>query len=178
MSIVVHPWEPVCDARSRVLILGTIPSPKSREGGFYYGHPQNSFWTVLARVLGERAPDGIAAKKEFLLRSRVALWDVLHSCEINGAADSSIQNPVVNRFQPLLAQTDIRSIFTTGQKATALFNRYCRAEAGTAAIYLPSTSPANRAGQAGPDFLAQWLQVKAALTEAARESIRIDGNFA
>jgi len=163
---VVHPWQPVYDERSKIFILGTIPSPKSREYGFYYGHPQNCFWVVLARSLSaaEPAPD-IASRTAFLLKNRVAVWDVLRSCDIAGAADSSIVNPVANRFAPLLAKTRIDRIFTTGKTATELFNRHCAEEAGMPATYLPSTSPANRAAQSKPDFYMKWAQIACALNE-------------
>jgi hypoxanthine-DNA glycosylase len=163
-TVITHPWEPVYDARSEVLILGSIPSPKSRESGFYYGHPQNIFWQTLAAVLEAPPPAADAASKTvFLLRHHIALWDVLHSCAIHGASDTSITAAVPNRFGPLLAKTKIRAIFTTGKKATALFNSLCVEEAGMTAIYLPSTSPANRALQAKPEFLEAWKQVRGKL---------------
>jgi len=156
-GLITHPWKPIYDARSGVLVLGTIPSPKSRENGFYYGHPQNIFWQTLAAVLGVPCPPADAASKtDFLLRHRVALWDVLHSCTIRGASDTSIANPVANQFRPLLARTKIAAIFTTGKTATALFNTLCAGEAGLTAIYLPSTSPANRALHAKPEFWEAW----------------------
>jgi hypoxanthine-DNA glycosylase len=164
MSILKHPFDPVYDARSRVLILGTFPSPKSRETRFYYGHPQNCFWATLASVLGEESPaSDIASKIAFLLKNHVAVWDVLHACEIKGASDNSIRNPVPNRFRPLLAASEITAVFTTGKKATDLFNALCAAEAGMNAVYLPSTGPANRAYQKKPAFMAQWLRVREAL---------------
>jgi hypoxanthine-DNA glycosylase len=132
--------------------------------GFFYGHPQNVFWRILAEVLEQpEPPRDIEARKAFLLRNRVALWDVLHAATISGAADMSIRDPEPNAFSPLLAASDIRAVFTTGQQATRLFNSLCAAEAGTRAIYLPSTSPANRATQAKPEFKEQWRQVAAAL---------------
>lgn len=170
MTMLKHPFDPIYDARSGVLILGTFPSPKSRALRFYYAHPQNCFWATLAAVLGEEAPASDAASKTaFLLRNRVAVWDVLHACEIEGASDGSIRNPVPNSFRPLLAASRIAAIFTTGKKATALFNTLCAAEAGMEAVYLPSTSPANRAYQQKPVFMAQWLRVRAAL-DADRHS--------
>ena len=161
---VVHPWPPVYDGQSKILILGTMPSPKSREYGGYYGNPQNCFWATLARALSleEPAPD-MPRRTEFLLKNRIALWDVLRSCEIDGAADGSITAPVANRFAPLLAKTQIYRIFTTGRVATDLFNALCRAEAGVAAEYLPSTSPANRAAQSRPAFMERWGIVAEAL---------------
>lgn len=162
--LIVHPWGPVFDERSKALILGTIPSPKSREMGFAYGHPQNIFWETLAKVLGKAAPAyDIGERREFALENRIALWDVLHSCEIEGASDMSIRHPVPNKFAPLLEQADIEKIFTTGKKATELFDRLCREESGMTSVYLPSTSPANRAMQAKPEFLKLWRQVADAL---------------
>lgn len=160
ISKIVHPWPPVFDKRSRILILGTIPSPKSREVGFYYGHPQNIFWQTLAGLLNEPVPARDRASKDaFLLRNRIALWDVLHSCEIDGASDMSIRNPKPNLFRPILDKTDIAAIFATGKKATELFNRLCTEEAGMEAEYLPSTSPANRALQTKPAFLDRWERI-------------------
>jgi hypoxanthine-DNA glycosylase len=168
MTLIVHPWEPVFDSNSRVLILGTIPSPKSRENGFYYGHPQNSFWQTLGAVTGEGAPPpDVRSKRDFLARNHIALWDVLHSCVIDGAADASIRGAVPNRFRWLLDQTRIQAIFTTGRKATELFRRRCAGEAGMEARYLPSTSPANRAMQARAEFMEEWMAVRAFLDGAA-----------
>jgi hypoxanthine-DNA glycosylase len=160
-TLITHPWKPIYNARSSVLVLGSMPSPKSRENGFYYGHPQNIFWQTLAAVFEVPCPatDPIS-KTEFLLRHRIALWDVLHSCTIRGASDTSITNAVPNQFSPLLAQTKIAAIFATGKKATELFNTLCAAEAGMTATYLPSTSPANRALHGKPEFLEAWKQLR------------------
>ena len=135
---------PVIDAESRILLLGTMPSPKSRETGFYYGHPQNQFWNVLAAVFDTGTPQSIPEKLAFLHAHHIALWDVLHSCEIKGAEDSSIQNPVVHDIRSLLSKAPIRQIFTTGKKATALYTKYCFPDTQRESIYLPSTSAANR----------------------------------
>jgi hypoxanthine-DNA glycosylase len=157
---IVHPWKPIYDQMSRVLILGTIPSPKSRETGFYFGHPQNVFWEILAESLRVQAPTpDIASKTAFLLANHVALWDVLSACDIKGASDLSIKNPNPNKFRSILDESQISKIFTTGKKATELFGRLCAEEAGMPAVYLPSTSPANRAAQAKPEFKVQWAQV-------------------
>jgi hypoxanthine-DNA glycosylase len=132
--------------------------------GFYYGHPQNVFWATLARILrAEEPPRDVATRKEFLLSYRIALWDVLHACDIEGASDASITKPIPNLFGPILQRSEICAIFTTGRAATELFNRLCAEEAGMLARYLPSTSPANRAAQAKPLFLQQWAQVATAL---------------
>ena len=141
---ITHPFAPVYDAQSKILILGTMASPKSREYGFFYGHPQNSFWRVLAEVMIAKLPDSIEEKKKFLLENKIAVWDVLQSCEISGADDGSIKNPVVNDFTKIIADSEIKTVFTTGKKATDLYNRHCAAKTNTPAIYLPSTSSANR----------------------------------
>lgn len=142
-ELIIHPLEPVFDKNSRVLVLGTMPSPKSREYGFYYSHPQNRFWRVVSDLTGEPLPQTNEEKKSLLLRSRIALWDVLKSCRIDGADDASIRNPVPNDIAGLLAVTNIRAVFTTGTKAATLYRRLCRKKTGVDAVALPSTSPAN-----------------------------------
>ncbi len=146
-TFVIHPLEPVYDHNSRILILGTMPSVKSREAGFYYMHPQNRFWPVLAEVLGEPLPDTVATRREMALRRGVALWDVLASCEIDGSLDGSIRNPVPNDFSGLFAVSRICTVFTTGKKAADLYRRLVRDAVGMDCISLPSTSPANRSLQ-------------------------------
>ena len=161
METVIHPWKPIIDDKSKVLILGSIPSPKSRENGFYYGHPQNIFWSTIEQVVGDNIPENNPkAKTEFLLKNHIAIWDVLYSCEISGASDQSIINPVPNKFKPLLEKSNITAIFTTGKKATELFNKLCSFEAGMQAIYLPSTSPANRGLQGKVEFWNLWNKVR------------------
>lgn len=140
---VFHSLAPVFDARSRILILGSIPSPKSRELGFYYGHPRNRFWPVLGAVLGEKIPPSPEEKQKLLLLRHIALWDVLQRCEIKGAQDGSIRRPLPNDLSLILGQAAIRAIFTTGSKAAALYRRLCLPQTGIEAISLPSTSPAN-----------------------------------
>lgn len=139
----IHPIPPLWDSRSRILILGTMPSPKSRAAGFYYAHPQNRFWRVLAQVLGEAVPQTTEERRAMALRRGIALWDVLHACEIDGASDSSIRNPVPNDLSPILSGAEIRAIFTTGKKSTELYNKYLLLQTGISCIPLPSTSPAN-----------------------------------
>lgn len=142
-ELIVHPLKPVYDENSRALVLGTMPSPKSREYGFYYSHPQNRFWRVVSDLYAAPLPRTNEEKTAFLLRHRIALWDVLKSCRINGADDASIRDPVPNDIAGLLAKTNIRAVFTTGTKAAALYRRLCRKQTGVDAIALPSTSPAN-----------------------------------
>jgi hypoxanthine-DNA glycosylase len=128
--------------------------------GFYYGHPQNVFWKTLAKVLGVVEPErNVEMRRKFLLENRIAVWDVLASCEIEGAADSSIKNPVGNDFGDLLVNSSVSVIFTTGKKATELFNELCAERAGMRAEYLPSTSPANRYLQGKPEFWEVWQRV-------------------
>lgn len=142
MEYIEHTLSPVYDRNSRILILGTMPSPKSREYGFYYSHPQNRFWRVISSLYGQQLPVTNEEKTELLLKNHIALWDVLKSCRIEGADDSSIKDPVANDIAGLLARTDIQAVFTTGTKAAALYRRFCQQTAG-GAIALPSTSPAN-----------------------------------
>lgn len=140
---VSHPFPPVCAPDSRVLILGTMPSRQSRRQGFYYGHPQNRFWAVLAGLLQAPVPLGIEERRRFLLEHKIALWDVLQQCEISGSQDSSIREPVVNDLAGLLRQCPIRQIFTNGQTATRLYQIWCEPLTGKPCLGLPSTSPAN-----------------------------------
>lgn len=165
-TLVVHPLKPIFDERSVVLVLGTMPSPKSRENNFYYGHPQNRFWRVLSVVLGEKLPETNDERTDLLLSHRIALWDVLASCEIRGADDSSIKNPVPNDLSIILDKCDIRAIFTTGTKAYTLYRRYCEPNTGIAAVPLPSTSPANCRMR-----LEQLTEAYAAIVKALNQSI-------
>ena len=140
---VTHEFGPFYNCNSRVLILGSIPSPKSREQGFYYGHPRNRFWTVMADILEEEFPETVDDRKALLAQHKIALWDVLASCEIKGADDSSIRNPKANNLKMIIDASEVRAVFATGKKAEALYNRYCRSSCGIDIICLPSTSPAN-----------------------------------
>lgn len=140
---VIHPLAPVFDERSRVLILGTMPSPKSRETGFYYGHPQNRFWRVMAELLDEPFPASREERLALALRRHFALWDVLASCVIRGADDGSIREPEANDLSAVLSAAPIEAIFTTGTKAAALYRKLCLPKTGVEAIALPSTSAAN-----------------------------------
>lgn len=140
---VVHTLRPVYDKDSKVLILGSIPSPKSREYGFYYGHERNRFWKIMARVFEEKFPESIEEKKQFILKNKLALWDVLAECSIHGASDQSIESPVPNDISGLIKETDIGHIFTTGRKAYELYTKLSEQSTGIKAICLPSTSPAN-----------------------------------
>ena len=141
---VIHPIAPVCDGRSRVLVLGTMPSPASREAGFYYAHPQNRFWKVLAALFGCPEPLDTRERTDFLLQRGIALWDVLASCAIEGASDASIVDPVPNDLSSIARIAPIKVVFTTGAKATALYRRYSAGMIpGAVHSGLPSTSAAN-----------------------------------
>ena len=146
---------PVYDKNSRALILGTWPSPKSREMGFYYGHPQNRFWPLLAALTGEPVParEDIAAKKQLLLRHGLALWDTLERCTITGASDASIRDAVPNDIAALLANAPIQAVFCNGATAYRLYQKYLEPVSGIPAVKLPSTSPANAACR--PETLRQ-----------------------
>ena len=145
MESLNHTFAPVFDENYRILILGTFPSVKSRENNFYYGHPQNRFWKVTAALTGSPVPETIEEKKAMLLAGRIAVWDVIASCDIEGSSDSSIRNVVPNDIAGLLAKNGIRAVFCNGGKAYELYVKYCEKQCGIKAIKLPSTSPANAA---------------------------------
>lgn len=142
---IVHSFEPVYDKASEILILGTLPSVKSRENNFYYGHKQNRFWKVLATLLKEPVPDTIEEKKAMLLAHRIALWDVIQSCDIKGSSDSSIKNVQPTDIGMILEKTNITRIYANGNKAGQLYKRYQFPVTGIEAMVLPSTSPTNAA---------------------------------
>lgn len=142
---VEHPLPPIYDENSKVLILGTMPSPVSRQRAFYYAHPQNRFWQILCTLLKCPPPADNAARRSLCLSHGIALWDVLQSCTIEGASDASIRNAVPNDIGRILAASDIRAIFTTGQAAGGFYHRLCERGAGRSAIVLPSPSAANAA---------------------------------
>ena len=141
--MLTHPIPPVYDERSTILILGSFPSVKSREQGFFYGHPQNRFWRVLAAVFAEQTPMTVPERRAFLLRNGIALWDVIASCEIEGSSDASIREVRVNDLRPILEAAEIRKIFVNGKTAAALYRANAEPLTGRPASLLPSTSPAN-----------------------------------
>lgn len=140
----MHELLPFYNHDSKILILGSIPSIKSRKVGFYYGNPQNRFFKILADIFNEEVPTSINDKKLFLTRHKIALWDVIKSCTIIGSSDSSIKNVVVNDIHSILNKTKITKIYTTGKKAYYLYNKYIFKHTNIEAIYLPSSSPANQ----------------------------------
>lgn len=145
LQTVVHTIPPLYDSHSRVLLLGSIPSPKSRAVGFFYGHPQNRFWRVLAAVLGESVPQTIEEKRAMCLKHHVALWDTIARCDIAGASDTSIRNAVPNDIGKLIRESEITRIFATGGKSAELYRKLIEPALHIPITQLPSTSPANAA---------------------------------
>ena len=145
MTHIVHPFEPFCPPGSRILVLGSFPSAASRAQGFYYGHPRNRFWHVLAAVYGEGVPEDLAQKQALLTRRNIALWDVIASCDIEGSADSTIKNVVPNDLDAIIKNSKVKRIFVNGKTAEKYYNKYTKDKLGRAAVCLPSTSPANAA---------------------------------
>ncbi len=143
--MITHPFGPLYNSNSIILILGSFPSVKSREQMFFYGHPQNRFWKVLSSVLNENTPSTIEEKKQFLLSHNIALWDSIKSCEIIGSSDSSIKNAVPNDIGIILKNADIKAIFTNGKTSQKYYDMYIKNTVGRDSVCLPSTSPANAA---------------------------------
>jgi len=142
---ITHEFEPIFNEESRVLILGTLPSVKSREGQFYYHHPQNRFWKVLAQITETELPKTIPDKKKMLLDHGIAIWDVIQSCDIIGSSDSSIKNVTPAQLSVILDRAPVKTIFANGAKAYELYLRYCKDMTRLPVVKLPSTSPANAA---------------------------------
>lgn len=155
----VHPFEPVYDENSEILILGTFPSVKSRQSDFYYGHPQNRFWKVLAILTREEIPVSIEEKRSLLLRHGIALWDVLQSCDIRGSSDSSIRNAEPTDIKRILEASDIRAIYANGGKAAQLYRKFQQPQLGIPILPLPSTSPANAAWSLDR-LCGEWMVIR------------------
>ena len=143
--MICHPIPPFYDKNSNILILGSFPSVKSREQMFFYGHPQNRFWKVVAAVFDQEVPQSIAQKKDFLKQNNIAVWDVIGACEIEGSADSTIKNVTPNDLSKILTAADIKKIFVNGKTAERFYNKYTKDVIEREALCLPSTSPANAA---------------------------------
>ena len=155
----IHNIEPVYDSNSRILILGSFPSVKSRDQQFFYGHKQNRFWRVMAQILGCAVPESIEQKKSMLLSHHIALWDVIASCEITGSSDASIRNVQPNDLSRIMSGADIRAIYTNGSKAYELYRKYIFPINGIEAYPLPSTSPAN-AGYSLERLVEIWSTIQ------------------
>ncbi len=154
-----HPISPVFDCNSKILILGSFPSVKSREQMFFYGHPQNRFWKVTSALFCKNEPKTIEEKKKFLLENGIAVWDVIASCDIVGSSDSSIRNIVPNDIDIILKAADIKQIFLNGKTAEKYYNKYIRDKIGREAVCLPSTSPANAAWSV-ERLISEWKNIK------------------
>lgn len=142
---IVHPIPPLFDENSRTLILGSFPSVKSREQSFFYGHPQNRFWRLIATLFDEEIPQSIDEKKQLILKHNLALWDVIHSCTITGSSDSSIKDVVPNNLSIILQKSSVDRIFANGALSHKMYMKYIFPQTGIEAVKLPSTSPANAA---------------------------------
>ena len=157
-----HPFPAIYAPDSRILILGSFPSVKSREQKFFYGHPQNRFWRIMAALLGTDIPQTTEEKRAFLLAHRIALWDVIASCDIAGSSDASIRNAVPNDLSPILETASVRQIFTNGGTAHRLYRKYICPLTGREDIVLPSSSPAN-AARSLDALIDAWQIVREAL---------------
>lgn len=143
MSILEHPFPPIYNSDSRILILGSFPSVKSRINGFFYGNPQNRFWKIISKVTNNLLPTNISEKKALLLTNHIALWDVVKTCDIEGSKDNSIRNIIPNDLSIILNQSSIKTIFANGNMAYNLYDKYSKNLYSMNIIKLPSTSPAN-----------------------------------
>lgn len=143
--MIIHPIPPLYGKESKTLILGSFPSVKSREAEFFYGHPQNRFWAVIAAVFNSEKPETIEKKKELILSNKLALWDVIAQCEITGSSDSSIKDVTANDLSVILKNSKVDKIFINGKTAEKYYNKYTYPKTGIKAVCLPSTSPANAA---------------------------------
>lgn len=157
--MIEHNIEPVYDKESRVLILGSFPSPKSRAQGFFYGHPQNRMWKVLSAVFEEEPPETTEEKKAFLHRNRIAMWDVLCSCEIKGASDGSIREEKPNCLAPIIETADIRAVFMTGGTAAKFYKKFDAGLYDIPYFQLKSTSPANAAVKL-PELIENYKMIR------------------
>lgn len=166
---IIHPIPPFYDKNSAILILGSFPSVKSREQKFFYGHPQNRFWKVIASVYNDEVPGDIGEKKGFLKKHRIALWDVIGSCDIEGSSDSSIENVSPNDISVILNSAKIQRIFVNGKTAEKCYKKYQEPETGIEAVCLPSTSPANAAWSV--ERLASIWKEKIGITDPPSERI-------
>lgn len=138
-----HPFKPIYSKYSKILILGSFPSVKSRQQNFYYAHPQNRFWKLIAKIYKANIPNNIEEKKKLILNNNLAIWDVIKSCEIEGSADSSIQNIEVSDINELINKTDITKVVFNGNKAAESYFKYNKRIENIEYVTLPSTSPAN-----------------------------------
>ena len=157
--MIEHPIPPLYDKNSRVLILGSFPSVKSREQRFFYGHPQNRFWRVIARIFDKEVPESLEEKKKLLYSMHIAVWDVIAACDISGSSDSSIRNVVPNDLKIILDNADIKQVFVNGKTAEKYFKKFIGKSLNIEAVCLPSTSPAN-AARSFESLVEEWNIIK------------------
>ena len=153
-----HNIPPLYDENSRILILGSFPSVKSREAQFFYGHPQNRFWKVISAVLSVDCPVTVEEKKKMLLGHNIAVWDTIKSCEIEGSSDSSIKDAVGNDISPILEAANIKAIYCNGTTSYNIYRKFIEPQTGIGAIKMPSTSPANAAWSLDR-LICAWKQI-------------------
>lgn len=156
---IVHPLRPLFQADSKILILGSFPSVKTREYGFFYGHPQNRFWRLMERIFEEELSTDIEERRAFLLEHNIAVYDVIYQCDIIGSSDASIQNAVPSDLRPIFKEANIRRIFCNGSTSYRYYRKYQEKKIGTNAILLPSTSPAN-ARVSIDDLYSKWKIIR------------------
>ncbi len=156
---IIHPFEALYNENSKVLILGSFPSVKSREVNFFYGHPRNRFWKVIPALFGEEEPLTIEKKKELILRRNLALWDSIHSCEITGSSDSSVKNVVPNDISKIIGNSKVSKVFCNGALSHKMYMKYIFPDTKIEAVKLPSTSPANAACSLDK-LIEEWKIIK------------------
>lgn len=156
---IIHPIPPLYDENCKILILGSFPSVKSREAMFFYGHPQNRFWKLMARLFDEEPPQSIVEKRALALRHHIAMWDTIHSCTITGSSDSSIKDVVPNDLSVILDNSRVDHIFCNGATSHQLYMKYIYPQTHIEADKLPSTSPANAAFNMDR-LAAEWQIIK------------------
>ncbi|WP_405346405.1 DNA-deoxyinosine glycosylase [Ruminococcus sp.] len=156
---IVHPIPPLYDENCKILILGSFPSVKSREAMFFYGHPQNRFWKLMAALFDEAYPQSIEEKKSLVLKHHIAMWDTIRSCTITGSSDSSIKDVVPNDLSVILDNSRVERIFCNGATSYRLYMKYIYPTTGVKAVKLPSTSPANAAFNL-ERLLTEWSMIK------------------
>lgn len=153
-----HNIDPIYDEESKILILGSFPSVKSREAKFFYHHPQNRFWKLFS-ILYHQEVQTIDEKKALLHQNHIALWDVIKQCTITGSSDTSIKNVEINDINYIIERSKIKKVYTNGKKSHQLYQKYCYSKTKIEAICLPSTSPAN-AAYSLEKLLEYWKQIK------------------
>ena len=156
---IIHPFEALYNENSKVLILGSFPSVKSREVSFFYGHPRNRFWKVIPALFGEEEPVTIEKKKELILRRNLALWDSIYSCEITGSSDSSVKNVVPNDISKIIGNSKVSKVFCNGALSHKMYMKYIFPDTKIEAVKLPSTSPAN-AAYSLDKLIEEWKIIK------------------